>query len=496
MSGAKRAPSSSVKKATAIGRSVTMPCCSSVSTTSRPASTPRLPSKRPPVRTVSMCEPVITGAARGIGSRPGGDDVADRVDRHVEPEVAHPRHDEVAALAVVVGQRQPGAAPLAVRPVDRADLAERLDPCRQAVAVDAQVVAVHGRSVMPARRESNAAISASASQNASTAAVEQLLAALGGGGRRVADVAVGTEVVRQPAEADPAAEAHVAVRRPAARARCGWRRDMSTRSGARCSISDVSSVPPWTPMPSSSAGDVPALVGRHAGMGEERHQPVLQAQLAVGHAEQRRVAAVAVEEHELAGRRHRHAAADVVEHGEQRRRRQPDRAGRPGVLVRLGVGERRQQPHVELVADPLDRGLGDALGDQQVGVERQVRAVLLDRPERLDDDAAGRRGRGRCRGPGVRRVDVMGDDTPHARPWALTARDCDGWTRAGHDGDPNSPRPDPDRRRLRRDRRSAPATTGWSPPPISPAPGCARSCSRPAPTSAAPPPASRSPAPP
>ena len=49
------------------------------------------------------------------------------------------------------------------------------------------------------------------------------------------------------------------------------------------------------------------------------------------------VAAVPVEEHEPLRRRRRHAAADVVEHREQRRRRQPDRAGRPGVLVRLGV---------------------------------------------------------------------------------------------------------------------------------------------------------------
>ena len=30
----------------------------------------------------------------------------------------------------------------------------------------------------------------------------------------------------------------------------------------------------------------------------------------------------------------------------------------------------------------------DPVGDQQVGVERQVRAVLLDRTERLHEDAA------------------------------------------------------------------------------------------------------------
>ena len=44
MSGGNRAPSSLVKKATAIGRSVTMPRSARVSITSRPDSTPRLPS--------------------------------------------------------------------------------------------------------------------------------------------------------------------------------------------------------------------------------------------------------------------------------------------------------------------------------------------------------------------------------------------------------------------------------------------------------------------
>ena len=73
------------------GAASSTPCWLSVSSTSSPASTPRLPSKRPPVRTVSMCEPVITGASDGSRAGAGGDDVADRVDRHVEAEVAHPR---------------------------------------------------------------------------------------------------------------------------------------------------------------------------------------------------------------------------------------------------------------------------------------------------------------------------------------------------------------------------------------------------------------------
>ena len=131
-----------------------------------------------------------------------------------------------------------------------------------------------------------------------------------------------------------------------------------------------------------------ALIDRHARVGQERHQAVLQAHLAVGDAEQRAVAAVTVEEDEPLGGRGGDAAADVVEHGQQRRGRQPHRAGRPGVLVRLRVLQRRQQPDVELVADLGDRGLGDRGGDDRVGAQRQVRAVLLDGAEWLDDDAA------------------------------------------------------------------------------------------------------------
>src|SRR6266542_1121803 len=61
MSGWKREPSSFVKKATASGRRVTTRASFSVATTSSPAMTPRFPSKGPPVRTVSMWLPIMTG---------------------------------------------------------------------------------------------------------------------------------------------------------------------------------------------------------------------------------------------------------------------------------------------------------------------------------------------------------------------------------------------------------------------------------------------------
>jgi hypothetical protein len=53
----------------------------------------------------------------GRGARvppgPGGDDVADPVDPHIEAEVAHPAHDQLAAAGVVVGERQPAVAAVA-----------------------------------------------------------------------------------------------------------------------------------------------------------------------------------------------------------------------------------------------------------------------------------------------------------------------------------------------------------------------------------------------
>ena len=69
---------------------------STVSITSSPASTPSVPSKRPPVATVSMWLPVSTGGSERVG-RPGADDVADLVDVDPQAEIAHPGDDEVAA---------------------------------------------------------------------------------------------------------------------------------------------------------------------------------------------------------------------------------------------------------------------------------------------------------------------------------------------------------------------------------------------------------------
>jgi hypothetical protein len=60
--------------------------------------------------------------------------VADRVDGDRETELAHPADDEIAAAAVVVGEREPAATAT----VDRTDLRESVEPGEQPVSIDPQ----------------------------------------------------------------------------------------------------------------------------------------------------------------------------------------------------------------------------------------------------------------------------------------------------------------------------------------------------------------------
>ena len=147
MSGWKRAPSSLVKKATASGRRVTTPASSSVSMTSSPARTPSAPSYRPPVSTVSMWLPIMTGRAV-LEAAPHAHDIADRVDRDGEAEVAHPAGDEVAALPFGLGEGE--TVDPAVRP--GADFGQPFEARGESRAVHSKIVSHGERLPRPTRR--------------------------------------------------------------------------------------------------------------------------------------------------------------------------------------------------------------------------------------------------------------------------------------------------------------------------------------------------------
>ena len=121
-----------------------------------------------------------------------------------------------------------------------------------------------------------------------------------------------------------------------------------------------------------------SVVGGHERVNQERAQAEAASQFPAGHRQQRRVAAVCVQEDEPLGPRRRHRPAHVGGHRQQRLGGQPQRARRPSVLVRLGDRQRRQQPGVGLLAAAGHRGAPRLLGYHMVDRQRQVRPVLLD----------------------------------------------------------------------------------------------------------------------
>ena len=402
MSGAKRLPSSSVKKATAIGRRVATPCCSSVSTTSSPASTPRLPSKRPPVATVSMCEPHITGAA--VGSVPGR--VATTlpiasIDRSMPRSRIHPTTRSRPARSASLSARRahpsspfgPLIAPISPSSTSRAhnrapstrssvshpilercDLAqggaERGRPRRRTARPRARPSPPSDRRCGRRRRSRWTASRTTPGRRSGRSGCRR-------GARGSAARPSTCRPAREPGAASatsrrchrgcPCRARRRATSRPGRRGTPGWARNVIRpwcRRSSRLATPTRALLPPW-PLRNTS---------RSAGV--------------------------------MATQRPRSSSTASSVDG-----RQPHGARRPRVLVRLRVRQRRQQPGVDLVADRGDRRLGDALGDEQVGVEREVRSVLLDGPERLHDDAARTQAAGDVGRPEMGEVAIDG----HAR---------------------------------------------------------------------------------
>ncbi len=151
----------------------------------------------------------------------------------------------------------------------------------------------------------------------------------------------------------------------------------------------------------------------------QEHQPDVAALVAQQGRRRRQrldVAAVAVDE-DQARRPARCGPAELDQQEPQRRGSDRDGAGEPLVLAAGAVADRGREHPVRSSrsAEPVGNSAGDRGGDAGVGVQRQVRSVLLGRPDRHDQ-------RGRpCSAA------------------ASTSRSRGRWERPPADGRPNSP---------------------------------------------------------
>ena len=127
-------------------------------------------------------------------------------------------------------------------------------------------------------------------------------------------------------------------------------RSRRTGSGASASITEVSPLPPWT---STTAGSAPA---RSKGCSTHGIQSEIAAQLMQQVFEDAAVAAMAVDDREIARRQRAHDRRREIAHiGRKALDRQAERAGRPVVLAREADRQRRKLPEVELLAPALEQ---------------------------------------------------------------------------------------------------------------------------------------------
>ncbi len=158
-----------------------------------------------------MCEPTITGASDGSSAARVATTLPIASIATSRPRSCIHADDQISSRPVGVGQREPSVAPLAVRAVDATDLAEFVDSPEQSRGVDAELGPCPIAGPISAHRELERGDFGECLTEGVDRLVDQLLTTLGGGRRRVADVTVGTEVVRQPAEPDGTAEPDVPV---------------------------------------------------------------------------------------------------------------------------------------------------------------------------------------------------------------------------------------------------------------------------------------------
>ena len=104
-----------------------------------------MPSNLPPVGCESACEPVTTGASV-VAAGTAREDVAHAVDGNRAAGLLRPGHEQVAPLAVEVGQRQAAHAALGVAPICAIAISEshRRAPLIVSGATDFLHCGVHG----------------------------------------------------------------------------------------------------------------------------------------------------------------------------------------------------------------------------------------------------------------------------------------------------------------------------------------------------------------
>ena len=156
-----------------------------------------------------------------------------------------------------------------------------------------------------------------------------------------------------------------------------------TRSGASASITEVSLLPPWTSRPAASG----SAFDRSNGWMTQALSRAIAAQLADQILQDAAIAAVPIDDQEIARRqRADDLVRDVLDQPDEAFERQAHGARRPIVLAREAKGDGRKLPQVEVVTPTRDDPARELLGDDPVGIERQMRPVLLDRADRQAED--------------------------------------------------------------------------------------------------------------
>lgn len=130
-----------------------------------------------------------------------------------------------------------------------------------------------------------------------------------------------------------------------------------------------------------------ALIRRDRWVGQKRHESMFQTDLSIHHCDESAVPSMAVEEDQFSTACSCDAAPDVVEHRLHRVRRHPHSARAPRMLVAFRECERGKKPHVEpAFCAPSHRLFRNSIGDDEVSCEWQMRSMLFDCTERLQNN--------------------------------------------------------------------------------------------------------------